>query len=212
MENLTGKEAYEAKKQEKESTKAPVRAPRRSMRGALWLPVVLLLLGALGWWFYTLVAAQIPDGKDMSIMVEGLGQEHIPLGSPRPAYNSNPPTSGPHFEVPAHIGFYDVALPDEQLVHNLEHGDIWIAYHPRIGSSTALLLKEFLDGQKVIITPRESNEFDISLAAWERLDLGFNLATPGVLSKDEIDRIRSFFLRYRNKGPESVIDSGAHLK
>lgn len=51
-----------------------------------------------------------------------LGQQHIDIGTEHIAYNSNPPTSGPHYIQPANWGVYETTLPDEQLVHNLEHG------------------------------------------------------------------------------------------
>lgn len=59
------------------------------------------------------------------------GQEHINDGETA-QYNSNPPTSGPHYGVPAEPGFYepDSGIEPERLVHNLEHGQIVIWYRP----------------------------------------------------------------------------------
>jgi len=39
-----------------------------------------------------------------------------------PKWNTDPPTSGPHFPVPAVYGEYDSPLKPAQFVHNLEHG------------------------------------------------------------------------------------------
>ena len=44
--------------------------------------------------------------------------------------NSSPPTSGPHWRHAADPGFYGTELPDEELVHNLEHGQIVVSYNP----------------------------------------------------------------------------------
>src|SRR2546430_8502451 len=57
-----------------------------------------------------------------------LGREHIFPGQAHPDYNSNPPTSGWHFPQPADWGYYNGELPDELVVHNLEHGGIWISF------------------------------------------------------------------------------------
>ena len=59
------------------------------------------------------------------------GQDHIRDGKTVP-YNSSPPTSGPHYAVPAEPGFYaaDSDIEPERLVHNLEHGQIVIWYRP----------------------------------------------------------------------------------
>src|SRR3989344_5078 len=52
----------------------------------------------------------------------------VAVGASHEAYNSNPPTSGPHYEQPSRWGVSQAELPDEQLIHNLEHGGIWISY------------------------------------------------------------------------------------
>lgn len=58
------------------------------------------------------------------------GEKHVAEGAGHPAYNSDPPTSGPHYELPAQPGFYTTPLAPEALVHNLEHGQIVIWYNP----------------------------------------------------------------------------------
>lgn len=62
-----------------------------------------------------------------------LGREHIEEGETA-QYNSNPPTSGPHYGVPAETGFYapDSGIEPERVVHNLEHGQIVIWYRPGV--------------------------------------------------------------------------------
>ena len=44
-------------------------------------------------------------------------------------YNTVPPTSGQHWSAWSDCGFYNYPLPDELLVHNLEHGNIIISYN-----------------------------------------------------------------------------------
>jgi len=45
------------------------------------------------------------------------------------AYSTNPPTSGEHWGRWADCGFYEGGLPDELIVHNLEHGNIVVSYN-----------------------------------------------------------------------------------
>ncbi len=61
---------------------------------------------------------------------EEQGRGHIAVGEPHPPYSSDPPTSGPHYEQPANAGFYSEPLPAEQVIHNMEHGQIAIWYSP----------------------------------------------------------------------------------
>lgn len=132
------------------------------------------------------------QGKEIPI----LGRDHVPEGTKIATYNSNPPTSGDHWPQPADWGIYLSPLPDEQLVHNLEHGGIWISYKDldtdaitKLGA----LAKKY--PQAVIITPRAQNESKIALASWGRLD------TFDVL---DIERIEKFIQANINKSPEPL--------
>jgi VCBS repeat-containing protein len=127
---------------------------------------------------------------------------------------SNPPTYGPHHGflrdeqgnsvTPRPTGVYETEQPDEDLVHNLEHGHVWISYNPSLISDADLLaLEKFVtDGGTdtgVILTPRAANTDAIALASWARLVTldRFN-ATP----------IRNFVEANRGKAPEGYIPSG----
>ncbi len=126
------------------------------------------------------------------------GQQHVPIGTPF-AYNSNPPTSGPHYTRPEEWGVYQKEIHDQVLIHNLEHGGIWISYRPGVASSTIAELeaitREF--GRKVIMTPRSANDPDVALAAWNWLDK-FSAA------EFSEERVRAFIKAHRNRGPEFV--------
>lgn len=141
---------------------------------------------------------QFPKGPDLSQAIPIIGRDHIVEGAPHPDYNSNPPTSGWHYSEAAPAGFYERELTDEQLVHNLEHGHVWISYRSALPAEAIKILKKTAGGN-VIATLRDKNDTDIALTSWGRLDK-FNLENN---SLDE-QRVRNFILRYRNRGPEKV--------
>lgn len=198
---MNGEKTYQEKKEEKERARALAERQRRHNKTLR--RVIIWSIGGVvvGGGIWALIAANGPQGQDFSVSYEIQGRNHIQIGEDHPPYNSNPPSSGWHYANPAVEDFYTEELPDEQLVHNLEHGDVWIAYHPRITKENQKILAAFADS-KVIVTPREANEFDISLVAWGRVD-SFNLEN-GIVQKD---RIRDFIKRYKNKGPERVLSS-----
>ena len=121
------------------------------------------------------------------------GQEHIAVGATHEAYNSNPPTSGPHYAQPANWGVYQTELPDEQLIHNLEHGGIWISYVGIDDATKAALEKIAKSNSKIIVTPRSKNDAPITLVSWGRLQKFQTL--------DE-QAIRTFIDANSNKSPE----------
>jgi len=210
MEQPSAKSAYEEKKalkQKERKAERGVSQKQKHGKTITRLIIVLVIFGALGYFFYSAVERQLPQGEDYSQSYESQGREHISAGAEHGPYSSNPPSSGPHYAGPAPVGFYFDPLPDEQVIHNLEHGDVWITYHPRVSDDVVKTLRtaDAYDDPKVIITPREANEFDISMVAWERTD-SFNLE-EGELVEAQVERIRTFILRYKNRGPERVMQS-----
>lgn len=68
-------------------------------------------------------------GNEVGLQFQDLGHAHLRPGDPRPAYDSNPPTSGAHVAEPV---LHDQArLTDDQLLEALEVGDVAIMYGSR---------------------------------------------------------------------------------
>lgn len=163
---------------------------RSRIKKIIWSVSGVLLLGGL---VYLSTRPQAPrPGEEFPI----LGQEHIEIGATHIEYNSNPPTSGPHYAQPAEWGVYDKELPDEQVIHNLEHGGIWISYKDVDGDTKSKL--ETL-GKKyprsVVVAPRSSNDKPVILASWGRLEK---------LESFDEDIIKTFIKRNMNKSPEPL--------
>ena len=92
---------------------------------------------------------------------EGLrgGFDHTTDPKERVKYDSNPPTNGRHFVVPADDGEYSDAPTDEQLVHNLEHGRVIIWFKPSLPRNERADLKALFneDTYQMVLVPREQH-------------------------------------------------------
>ena len=104
-----------------------------------------------------------------------LGVDHVLPGASHPDYNSVPATSGWHYSVPfapAPWGIYDQALPDEVLVHNLEHAGIGIHYDCPEGCAGLVdrLTQIAVEYSKVVLSPYPGMDSRISLTAWTFID------------------------------------------
>lgn len=143
------------------------------------------------------------EGKVEEFEIEGTN--HVGPGE-KVSYNTNPPTSGSHWATPADWRFNDNELPDEQLVHNLEHGGIWITYKPSLiaqGSNEDLdeasinRLKDIAknNSNSVVITKRDNNDNPIVVASWGRM-----------MKLSEVDEalIQKYIDTYINKSPEKL--------
>ena len=85
-----------------------------------------------------------------------------------PKWNTEPPTSGPHFGTPAIFGIYDAPVNVAQAVHNLEHGGIYIFYGDDVPAETVAQLGEFYEEDKTALLVARLPELGetIALGAW----------------------------------------------
>ena len=90
------------------------------------LLVGILIVVAAGYGISRLPARGQTERPGTAVPTQGA--QHISVGAVHAPYNSNPPTSGPHYAQPAAWGVYGSELLDEQVIHNLEHGGVWISY------------------------------------------------------------------------------------
>jgi hypothetical protein len=117
-------------------------------------------------------------------------------------YDRHPPAGGDHNPVPAPCGFYEQDIPDEYVVHTLEHGAVWLAYSPRLSAADLdVVEKETKDNADVIATPYAKLESGVAVVAtsWGRQ-----------LSLDSVSdpRLDEFVQKYRNskEAPEASVE------
>ncbi len=143
------------------------------------------------------------QGAEPGRLMPNHGQQHVPNGT-HVTYPEYPPTSGPHWPNWADWGVHGEAVPEEMLVHNLEHGGVVLLY--RCGGPCPAVVHE-LDAIfralppskyghiKVVVSPNDRIRTRFALLAWTRLD-----------EFDRLDRERvlRFVRAYQDKGPEDV--------
>jgi hypothetical protein len=94
------------------------------------------------------------------------GQEHVTTPV---TYEQSPPVGGPHDGEWADCTgtVYDVQIRQENAVHSLEHGAVWITYDPAVVSGGALdTLTAFADESGRMVSPNPGQDSPISLQSW----------------------------------------------
>jgi hypothetical protein len=127
-----------------------------------------------------------------------------------PKWNTDPPTSGPHNEIPAIFNSYDSPINIAQAVHNLEHGGIFVLYGDDVPEATVAQLETFYadDPTAVLLAPQPELGDEIALGAWVTPD-----PRPGAVGEGgqghlakctEFDEeaFTTFRDEFRFKGPE----------
>lgn len=105
--------------------------------------------------------------------VEIMDSPHLPpseIGGV--AYNSLPPTSGPHFAFTIAPGVYQEPVPDGLAIHALEHGRVVIRYAPDLDPREVAALTGVArrHGTDVVLSPYPPLAGGIALTAWGRID------------------------------------------
>jgi hypothetical protein len=126
-----------------------------------------------------------------------------------PKWNTDPPTSGPHYGQTVIYGVYTDPPQIGRLVHNLEHGAAYILYGDGVSAATVQKLRDFYDDHTrgTVLAPYPRLGDKIALGAW--VDPGLDeaksnrgsgvLATCGSFDENAFD---AFLAAYQFKGPE----------
>jgi hypothetical protein len=120
-----------------------------------------------------------------------------------PKWNTDPPTSGPHYAVAAIFGIYEDEVEIARLVHNLEHGGIYILYGKDVPDATVEQLRGFYEDHKTgtIMAPLDRLGDKFALGAWVvdgDTDNGF-LAKCAQFDENAVS---TFFRSLQFRGPE----------
>jgi hypothetical protein len=109
------------------------------------------------------------------------------------------PAGGLHYTGPLRAGDYDNPVSDGNAIHSLEHGFVWITYHPDLVSDDELDTLEDIAsdfGRDTILSPRPENSFPFIIVSWEQRLTQTDL---------EEDVLREFVSTNRNRSPEPGI-------
>ena len=136
----------------------------------------------------------------------------VPTLETKPKWNSNPPTSGPHYGQTAVWGSYEEPVPLVQTTHNLEHGGVIIHYGPGVPQAEVDKLKGdfYLDDPNgIVISPLPSNGNKITLSAWTAPDVSTGTADRGrgwlaTCTRFDEEAFDAFLDAHRYQGPERI--------
>ena len=82
-------------------------------------------------------------------------------------YPQSPPVGGEHAPEWLECGAYDVPVREENAVHDLEHGTVWISYDPDLGADDVAALAELLP-QNGIMAPYPGLDSPVVVTVWGR--------------------------------------------
>lgn len=179
------------------------RAREKLISRITWGVVGGVLLIGLGYMLW--IAVRPATGQSVPVMAD---TGHVEEGTNPGPYNSDPPTSGRHYESEFEAGFYEETSPEAQspypegyLVHNLEHGYVIFWYNCQLLDEQGCQnlksqIRDVIDQEnsfKVIAFPRDTIEVPVVVTSWGQTQ-SFENFDPKQAS--------AFVARNRNKAPE----------
>lgn len=188
--------------QRKQSTRADraarlaaVRAEQRKAdrrRGALlWGSVALVLAVIIGGTTYAIVRAESEKPDLSAVKTYQVEQGHVETPVD---YAQTPPAGGEHAPEWLNCGVYQEAVPNENAVHAMEHGAVWVTYRPDLAPADVDALRSKLRGRPyTVLSPYAELPAPVVASAW-----GTQLAMDGA-GDSRLDA----FLKSYVQGPQA---------
>jgi hypothetical protein len=167
-----GKQARLDRRENERTARAEAarRALRRRQRRPYWIvggvvalvAVIAVILVAMSGG----ANAQLPTGT--KIFTES-NHQHV-TGTVH--YNRNPPAGGAHNAVWLNCGVYNQPVANENAVHSMEHGSVWITYRPNLSTAAVAQLSEFVQSHYVgtqrylVLSPYPGLPAPVVASAW----------------------------------------------
>ena len=161
------------------------RRSRRSLGGRRTLGVIgtLLVVGVLG---VVLFATNVFGSDKLAGMktlvkngtcvetdfAKSMGRVHTSNPNTKVVYTqSDPPTSGKHYQVPPPLMIYDEPVPQWILLHALEHGNVLVQYGDQVSKKDKLALRAAVlsHRERTLMAPYPKLGKRVVYTAWQRM-------------------------------------------
>lgn len=130
-------------------------------------------------------------------------QHTLEPGDTSDEWNTDPPTSGPHSSETAIYGAYAEPLDQARLVHNLEHGAVFVQYGKDVPEETVAEVRRFYDDYRAgtLLAPYPQLDNEIALGAWTFTG-GEGTAYLATCRTFDQAAFSAFFDAFQFRGPE----------
>ena len=145
---------------------AAERQRRQSLtRGAALAAALVVVVAIAGFAYYTWQQRQssLPAG------VQTFSDVPVGHSTDPQTYAQNPPAGGIHDPVWQNCGYYSAPVRNENAVHALEHGAVWITYQPDLPQDQVTTLRNLANDQSfILVSPMEGIPAPVVASAWGR--------------------------------------------
>ena len=192
----TRAERIQQRQEERRRAEAQAQRAQRNKR-MRWIAGGVVAAGLI---VYLIVHAIVtaPPGPIPGVLTySNLSHNHV---NGKVNYAQNPPVGGDHAQIWLNCGVYSSPVPNENAVHSMEHGAVWITYQPNLASADVNHLTSLVSGHSyVILSPYLGLPSPVVASAW-----GVQLRVTSVTDA----RLKQFIQKYE-QGPQTREVGGA---
>jgi hypothetical protein len=168
------KEQREAKRAEKVAVLKKQQAKEKRNRRIGIIAGSLAAVAVIALVITFVVSSAVPKVDPADISIKGLDTfEEVPAVHVATAvdyeadYGMNPPAGGNHNQAWLNCGVYSEPQQNENAVHSLEHGAVWITYDPEALSDAEIeTLRDSIPGTYMLLTPYPDLPAPVVASAW----------------------------------------------
>jgi hypothetical protein len=168
------KEQREAKRAEKVAVLKKQQAKEKRNRRIGIIAGSLAAVAVIALVITFVVSSAVPKVDPADISIKGLDTfEEVPAVHVATAvdyeadYGMNPPAGGNHNQAWLNCGVYSEPQQNENAVHSLEHGAVWITYDPDALSDAEIeTLRDSIPGTYMLLTPYPDLPAPVVASAW----------------------------------------------
>lgn len=81
-------------------------------------------------------------------------------------YPQTPPAGGEHHPMWLNCGVYEEPQPNENAVHSMEHGAVWVTYDPALPADELEAIRAKIPSTYTLLSPFPGLDSPIALSAW----------------------------------------------
>lgn len=189
---MTEKDSSNAQKiSKKEQRRQEMAREQRTKRVRVIIPIVVVLLAFLAFVAYRAFQPEIDGVTKVAAAPGAQHDDELQI-----AFGGLPPMGGAHASTWQNCGTYAEPVAPQYAIHSMEHGAVWVSYHPDLPADQIAALQEMAQDQpELLLSPYPEQSSPIVLTSWDR-------QLPLDSANDE--RVEEFVARYQNKsGPEA---------
>ncbi len=142
-------------------------APTQTVRSRRrWFGVVVAAVGAVTLLVSALAIPLMMEPTEVNLDgVESFPELEADHTDKEVDYDVAPPVGGRHNSIWLDCGVYDEPVPNENAVHDLEHGTVWVTYRPGLNREDVDALAALLP-QNGILSPYADLEAPVVVTVW----------------------------------------------